>query len=68
MTHDQSKYNNYTVIPEMTANSESELKEKVDTWLESLIECINKPLCQCPHCQGSGYLEDFEKIDFKDVH
>lgn len=68
MTHDQSKYNNYTVIPEMTANSESELKEKVDTWLEGLIECINKPLCQCPHCQGSGYLDDFEKINFKDVH
>lgn len=64
MTHDQSKYNNYSVIPEMCANNEAELKEKVDTWLESLLEIINKPLCTCPHCNGTGYLEDITKEGF----
>jgi hypothetical protein len=64
MTHDQSRYNNYTVIPEMYANNEAELKEKVDTWLESLIEIINEPLHQCPHCQGSGYIGEIKKEGF----
>ena len=64
MTHDQEKYRGYTVIPEMFANSEAELKEKVDTWLESLIGIINKPLCQCPHCNGTGYIDDIKKEVF----
>ena len=64
MTHEQEKYKGYSVIPEMYANSEAELKEKVDTWLEGLMEIINKPLCQCPHCQGSGYIDDIKKLGF----
>ena len=64
MTHEQEKYKGYTVIPEMYADSEAELKEKVDTWLESLIEIINKPLCQCPHCQGTGYIDKVVKEGF----
>lgn len=64
MTHDQSRYNNYSVIPEMYANNETELKEKVDTWLAGLIEIINKPLCQCSHCHGSGYIDDVKKEGF----
>lgn len=64
MTHAQARYDSYSVIPEMTANSEEELKEKVDTWLEGLMEIINKPLCTCPHCNGSGYLDDIKKEGF----
>lgn len=64
MTHEQEKYKGYSVIPEMHANSEAELKEKVDTWLEGLMEIINKPLCQCPHCQGTGYIDDIKKLGF----
>lgn len=64
MTHDQEKYKNYSVIPEMCANSETELKEKVDTWLTGLIEIINKPLCQCPNCKGTGYVGEIEKAGF----
>lgn len=69
MTHDQSRYNNYSVIPEMCANNETELKEKVDAWLEGLIEIINKPLCQCPHCQGTGYVGEIKKqgFDYKEA-
>lgn len=64
MTHEQEKYKGYSVIPEMYADSEAELKEKVDTWLESLIAIINKPLCQCAHCHGSGYIDDIKKEGF----
>lgn len=64
MTNEQEKYKGYSVIPEMWANSEAELKEKVDTWLEGLMGIINKPLCQCPHCQGSGYIDDIKKLGF----
>ena len=64
MTHEQDRYKGYTAIPEMWANSEAELKEKVDTWLEGLMEIINKPLCQCPHCHGSGYIDDIKKLGF----
>lgn len=64
MTHEQSRYQGYTVIPEMHANSEAELKEKVDAWLEGLMEIINEPLCQCPHCQGTGYVGEVKKQGF----
>jgi hypothetical protein len=64
MTHEQEKYKGYSVIPEMYADSEVELKEKVDTWLEGLMEIINKPLCQCAHCHGSGYIDDIKKLGF----
>jgi hypothetical protein len=64
MTHEQEKYKGYSVIPEMFANSEAELKEKVDIWLEGLMEIINKPLCQCPHCQGTGYIDEIKKEGF----
>lgn len=65
MTHAQARYKGYTTIPEMTANSEAELKEKVDTWLEGLMEIINKPLCLCPHCLGTGYTDDLKKVGFE---
>jgi hypothetical protein len=64
MTHEQSRYQGYTVIPEMHANSEAELKEKVDAWLEGLMAVINEPLCQCPHCQGTGYVGEVKKQGF----
>lgn len=64
MTYSPENYKGYSPIPEMYANSESELKEKVDKWLEGLIEIINKPLCQCPECRGTGYIGEIEKGKF----
>lgn len=63
MTHNQENYRGYTAIDSMSANNENELKEKVDTWLKGLIEIINKPLEMCPHCNGTGYLEEIKFID-----
>lgn len=62
MTNDIDKYQKYPIIPEMVANSESELKEKVNKWLEGIISEINKPLVVCPHCHGNGVIYDESKV------
>jgi len=64
MTYSPENYRGYSPIPEMCANNESELKEKVDKWLTDLIKIINKPLCQCPECKGTGYVGKIEKGKF----
>lgn len=64
MTSMREKYKGYPIIPEMCANNENELKEKVDKWLENLIKLINEPLCQCPQCNGFGYINNVSKIGF----
>lgn len=64
MTSAKDKYKGYPIIPELCANNETELKEKVDMWLESLIRIINEPLCQCPQCEGLGYINVIPKNDF----
>jgi len=63
MTHDQRNYNGYTAIDGITANSEIELKERLDEWLTTLTELINKPLEMCSHCNGTGYNEKVERVD-----
>ena len=64
MTYSPECYKGYTPIPEMYANNEDELKKKVDAWLSGLMELINKPLCQCPNCNGTGYVDDIKTIGF----
>lgn len=41
---------------------------KLLDWLEGLMKIINEPLCQCPHCQGTGYVGEVKKqgFDYKD--
>lgn len=62
MTHEQSKYNNYTVIQSIFAENEQELKEKIDNFLDNLITIINESLRMCEHCNGSGYLTEVKRI------
>lgn len=64
MTSDKEQYTGYPIIPEMCANSETELKEKVDLWLGNLIKLINEPVCQCPQCKGLGYVNKISEIPF----
>lgn len=54
MTHEKENYKGYTPIKGFKANSQAELKEKIDTYLSDLIDFINKPLEQCKHCDGNG--------------
>ncbi len=62
MTHEQKRYDNYTVIPGISANSEKELKEKIDKYLKDVIDYINEPLVQCEHCNGLGWTNEIKKI------
>jgi hypothetical protein len=55
MTPDTQNYKDYPVLEAIYANSEDELKEKIDNFLTNLINVINEPLHLCPHCNGSGY-------------
>lgn len=57
MTSEERKYKGYTPIPKMCANSEKELQEKMQKWLDYVISEINKPLVECPHCKGLGIIE-----------
>lgn len=66
MTNSKSKYDGYPIIEEMTAKNETELKEKVDTWLSNLIEKINEPLIECPHCNGLGVISEIKEINCND--
>lgn len=69
MTHAQERYKGYTVIPDMSAESEEALNEKMNMWLTTLMEEINKPLSECPHCKGIGFtLTDKAKANYKEVH
>ena len=63
MTHDQENYRSYPSIEPIYANNETELKEKVNTWLKYVIDEINKTLSVCECCNGTGYKEDIEVID-----
>lgn len=66
MTNSKSKYDGYPIIEEMTAKNETELKEKVDIWLSNLIEKINEPLVECPHCNGLGVISEIKEINCND--
>lgn len=55
MTTAEKRYQGYTPIPPMFAASEEELQKKMESWLEMLMEEINRPLYACPHCKGAGY-------------
>lgn len=63
MTHDQDNYRGYTAISAIFGDSEEDLKDKVEDWLQALINIINSPLELCPHCAGTGYLSEVEQID-----
>lgn len=61
MTHKGDNYKNYTAIKGFEGKDEKDLKEKIDYYLKCLIECINKPLTECPKCKGNGVIID-EKV------
>jgi len=63
MTNKQENYKGYTAIDNIIANSEVELKDKLDEWLTTLINQINKPLELCSHCNGTGYKGEVKSID-----
>lgn len=59
MTHDQKRYEGYSVIPAMFADNEQELKTKMQNWLDELIATINAPMIPCSHCHGTGFTDEW---------
>jgi hypothetical protein len=54
MTHSDSRYKGYTVIEGFKADSLIELKNVIDKYLKELMDVINEPIKDCPHCEGKG--------------
>jgi hypothetical protein len=49
-------YQKYTVIKPFEGTSYENMMESVETYLSDLIEEINKPLVDCPNCNGMGVI------------
>jgi hypothetical protein len=59
MTYSPKNYQGYTPISSMIGENADDLKEKIDRYCKEIIDEINKPLVDCPHCKGQGVI--FEK-------
>lgn len=68
MTHNQagkngSGYDKYPLITHFEAENQDALKEYIDAYLDSLINAINEPVCECDKCNGNGVIFNIiEKI------
>lgn len=50
----------YTVVTPFKGNNLQDLKDNIDNYLNTLMNDINKPLIDCPHCQGLGVIDYIE--------
>lgn len=57
MTHDERKYQGYTVVEGFRGNNQEDLKNNIDAYLEELITYINIPLEECSCCKGVGMVD-----------
>jgi len=64
MTSAEDMYKGYTPIKPFEGNSEDDLKDNIDTYLEALMAYINEPMKECPNCNGQGVLfnKDIEPV------
>lgn len=53
-------YDKHTVVTPFRGNNLQDLKDNIDNYLSSLMKDINKPLIDCPHCQGLGVIDYIE--------
>lgn len=58
MTHTArgGNYGNYTPISGFKGDTLQELVDNVSSYLDELIEHINTPVEECPHCNGTGHV------------
>jgi hypothetical protein len=54
---DSSYGNNCALAPVMYGKNQTELEDKVNSYLENLMKEINKQYVECPHCKGWGVVE-----------
>lgn len=56
MTPPSKKYQGYTPIKGISADNHEQLKERIDEFLNNLMEQINEPLETCNKCKGDGVI------------
>ena len=56
MTHAQRNYSGYTPIIGFKGDDLQDLINNIEAYLAELMEYINEPLSQCPHCEGTGHI------------
>ncbi len=56
--HHGRPYDRYTPVVPFEGKNIEDLKEKIDSFLKSLMEKINAPIIDCPHCTGKGVIEE----------
>jgi len=44
------------VIQGFVGKNHKDLKEKIDFYCQNLMEFINTPIEDCPHCKGAGVI------------
>jgi len=49
-------YSSYPTQKSISAKNQKELEEKIDDYLEEVLNEINKPLIQCNCCNGMGVI------------
>lgn len=57
MTWDPKCYKDYTPIEPFTGKNEEELLHNIQIYLDNLMAELNRPLKDCPHCQGYGVID-----------
>ena len=49
-------YQNYRTISGFKGKDQDDLKNNIDSYCNNLVEYINEPLIDCPHCKGRGVI------------
>lgn len=57
------KYEGYTVLPRIQADTAKKLKRKIDKYLRELMTFINEPIVVCEHCNGMGVQNAVKKFN-----
>ncbi len=57
MTHAPDSYRGYTPIEGFEADTQEQLKEKIDAYCKDVVAFINTPLVECDHCSGYGIIK-----------
>jgi hypothetical protein len=69
MTSEKDMYKGYTPIRGIEAENEEELQIKIEKLCKCVIDKINEPLIEYPHCKGRGVIidEDTVKIEVNKI-
>ena len=52
------EYQNYRIIEGFRGETQEDLKNNIDSYCKKLIEFINEPVVDCPHCKGRGIIDE----------